>query len=324
MFNESAMRRASGVLYRALDELPGTEALTDLDVEPLARTVAFVARIAKNPFELATARFRSQRIPYTVAASAALASEIRLQLGEDDIQPLLDLPARLAGQLGTLVFPIESSVIAVVGVLFERAGLLFLSNSLAHRKLTECARAFGTILALAARNEMSNAAFVATFSTSKTVGPKATFATNFAGHLLVPTRGLAITLRKIREILKVKKAELGDVEMLYAARVFGVGFDDLARRCEREQLLPPGGARALEKFLVERFGGTEKRANELGLPARPPIEFPPIPAVLSSMLARHIDAGDLSCEDAAYWLNLSPALLESVISTQDSSERFWQ
>lgn len=320
MISDSAVRRSSRVLQEALDELVDSGAATDVDIEPLARTVAFATSLVRTPFEPMSAGIRAQRIPYTIAASSLLAHQVRSRLCDDDIQPILDLPDQLTRHFGTVTFPIESSEIASAGVMIDRMAFLFVSTKLAHNKLSECARVFAKVVAAASRSDMEDTAFVATFPACRTAGPRETLATNFAGYLLVPTRGLAITLKKVREILNVQKAEVGDIELLYTSRIFGVSFEDLARRCEREGLLPPGGTRIMERFLAERFGGPEARATNLALPVRPQIEIHSIPNALMSILAEQVEAGRMSSDEVAYWLNLTPAKVDSLLFSQDDSK----
>src|SRR5205807_1927125 len=63
-------------------------------------------------------------------------------------------------------------------------------------------------------------------------GIEEAYAHAFASALLMPRAGVGIALKKVREVAKSSGNELGDVEILYFARIFGVSFLAAARRCE--------------------------------------------------------------------------------------------
>jgi hypothetical protein len=107
--------------------------------------------------------------------------------------------------------------------------------------------------------------------------PHEHFADAFASALLIPVRGLGIALREIRKNLSISGGPIGDIELLYLSRIFGVSFLIVAKRCERAELLPKGGAMALYQFLVDKFAGPERRAEQLELPPRPSVQIPTLP-----------------------------------------------
>jgi len=121
----------------------------------------------------------------------------------------------------------------------------------------------------------------------------------------MPGPGLGIALQKIREIYEIKNDFVGDIEVSLLSRIFGVSFIAAARRCEDLRLLPRGGAESLNERLSKEFGSPEKRANEVGLPPRPKIDFPIVPRQLLSAAIRQIRSGTISIGRAASMLGLS-------------------
>jgi Zn-dependent peptidase ImmA (M78 family)/transcriptional regulator with XRE-family HTH domain len=128
----------------------------------------------------------------------------------------------------------------------------------------------------------------------------------FASCLLLPSGGVALALRKIREVTKTSSNEsIGDVHILYLSRIFGVSFEVAARRCEDLELLPRGGAYSLYDKLKKEFGSPEKRAEAVGLPPRPQIEFPRVPVKLLNAAIEKIKSGEMSIGRASNYLSLS-------------------
>lgn len=133
------------------------------------------------------------------------------------------------------------------------------------------------------------------------------FADEFACSLVLPRHGVLKALKAIRAQLKAA-GPLGDVEILWLARFFGVSFEVAAKRCEQLTLLPARGARALYQKLTDDFGNPEKRAEQLGLPARENFEIDTSPALLHAATQR-VRAGSLSVGRAAELLNVPVSAL---------------
>jgi Zn-dependent peptidase ImmA (M78 family) len=98
------------------------------------------------------------------------------------------------------------------------------------------------------------------------------FADGFATALLLPRDAVARVLRKVRDMYALT-GPLGDIEINYLARFFGVSFEVAGRRCEALDLLPKYGARVLYEHLVKSHTNPERRADEVGLPPRAKIQF---------------------------------------------------
>src|SRR4030095_16854249 len=133
------------------------------------------------------------------------------------------------------------------------------------------------------------------------------FADGFASCLRLPRAGVGIALKKVWELGKSTSSAIGDVEILYLSRIFGVSFQAAAVRCEDLSLLPRGGAISIYEELVKNHGSPEKRAEEIKLPPRPKIEFPTVPRHLLDAAIRKIQAGEMSVGRASAALNLSIA-----------------
>ncbi|MEJ0022788.1 MAG: ImmA/IrrE family metallo-endopeptidase [Alphaproteobacteria bacterium] len=138
------------------------------------------------------------------------------------------------------------------------------------------------------------------FETSSTIAYgkrrslKEHFVDAFASVLLLPKVGVATALGKIRQLLNVGGDKIGDIELLLLARIFGVSFEVAARRCEDLELLPTGAARSFLEQIKQDYGNPEKRADAVGLPARPPISLPPLSSNLLEAIVRKVRSGEQS------------------------------
>ena len=295
-------------------------------LEPLAR-LATLVRLLGSTSTGTLWPAKAGRIALTTQSATELAEIIRPQLGVDDVNPLYSLALRLPARLNTPVFSLSLPRIESMCALFGGTPLIVLANDLEYQTLTVTARALGHLLAMASRSKGVDEAHIVLRAqdTTRRGGPREHFAANFALALLVPSRGLAVALRRVRELLKVKNRALGDIEMLYLARIFGVSLSDIARRCERAKLLPVDGAAAIVSFLTKQFGDPEKRAEALGLPERPPVDVPTAPPTFLASLKGHIDGGTISKTYAAAALNLTErAFAAALIPSASGLEGFWQ
>jgi Zn-dependent peptidase ImmA (M78 family) len=120
------------------------------------------------------------------------------------------------------------------------------------------------------------------------------FVDAFASALLMPQEGVGIALEQIRAGLNIQRDELGDVEILYLAILYGVSFEVAARRCEHLELLPEGGAYSLSDHVKKTYGNAEKLAREFGLPPRSPISFPRVSRNLIEAAAERVADGQVS------------------------------
>jgi Zn-dependent peptidase ImmA (M78 family) len=220
-----------------------------------------------------------------------MAIRLRQLLKVGDIDPLFNLPSLLEDRLNVFLFPIEQNKLAGGCALIDGSAFIFISEAAQDEALFTCAHQLGHLATLSARRSNDDGAILdpADEDASSVKGPYEHFADAFALELLIPNRGLGIALQKVRNLLSVPGGPVGDIELLYLSRIFGVNFLAIAKRCERARLLPRGGATLLNQFLVNRFGGAERRAEELGVPPRTMINIAPVPRTIGLAISEQIE-----------------------------------
>jgi Zn-dependent peptidase ImmA (M78 family)/transcriptional regulator with XRE-family HTH domain len=228
---------------------------------------------------------------------------------DDQVSPILSLPNIVMDRLGILLFIVDSSSMDGASAYFDGVPYVFVSNRFPPRMLFTLAHELGHILAHHDPTES-----FATFDESREDEPdlrpsakgEESYAHAFASCLLMPSAGVGIALQKIRAAYKVKEdSPVGDIEVLALSRIFGLSFAAAARRCEDLRLLPRGGARSLDDWLKKEYGSAEKRAESVGLPPRPKIEFPRVPERLLASAIEQIRAGKISVGRASAVLGIS-------------------
>ena len=225
----------------------------------------------------------------------------------DNLSPLLLLPSILVHELGALVYVGSRQSFDGASVILNGQVFIFVAAQFRPRMLFTLAHELGHILTHHNDHE------VVVLDLPEDIGElprrsarqEEAFANAFASCLLLPREGVAVALRKIREMIGVHGDAVGDVELLYLAGIFGVSFQVAARRCEDLALLPTGGAKSLYDHLVKEHESPEKRAKSLGLPERPEIEFPPLPPRLLDTAMKKVRSGEISVGRASQILNLS-------------------
>ncbi|MBA2526607.1 MAG: ImmA/IrrE family metallo-endopeptidase [Pyrinomonadaceae bacterium] len=267
LFQSAAERRGIPLSDRAIDEL----------VEKV-RYLSLTGKRRPSRFQMISSpgSFRP-----TNQLAALLAERLRQLMTVSDAEPLFNLPVLLVKTFSVFTVPIEQSDISGGCAIIGGMPMLFVSKMGDVDGLFRCAHQIAHVLAL------SNQADTASLDASqnelgRAKSPYEHFADNVALNLLVPTRGLGIALRQTRKLLRAT-GPLGDVELLHVARIFGVSFLAVCKRCEQAKLLPEGGALALNRFLKEKFGSAERRAEELDLPPRLSASF----SIASILAASH-------------------------------------
>jgi Zn-dependent peptidase ImmA (M78 family) len=223
----------------------------------------------------------------------------------DQLSPLINLPERAADRMGAFIFVIRNSHIDGASAYLDGIPYAFVSARFKARMLFTLAHELGHLVAHHGDEEFATV----DASIEKPVpfgGPDdEAYANSFASALLMPRMAVGIALRSIRKIGRITSDQIGDIEIGYLARIFGLSFWAAARRCEGLDLLPRGGAYALNQELIKHYGSAEKRGDELGLPSRANIVFPPIPKVLLDAAVSSVKSGELSVGKAANMLGLS-------------------
>ena len=214
----------------------------------------------------------------------------------DQISPILQLPTVAVEKMDIVLLVTPRLRIDGASAIIRGVPFVFVSPRFSPRMLFTLGHEIGHLVAHH-RSGTSFAVFDGHNSTGsirrrRFAGER--FADAFASALLLPISGVGITLGKVREIYGIDpESPVGDIELLYLARFFGVSFQVAARRCEDLQLIPEGGALSLYEEIRKRHDSPENRAEHLGLPPRPEIKFPTVPRRLLDAVAKRIRTGDV-------------------------------
>ncbi len=232
----------------------------------------------------------------------------KLFFGDDQISPVLGLADLVAESLGVLLFLVRTSRFEGASAYVGGLPFVFLAESFGPRMLFTLAHEIGHLIV---HHDPERGFAVVDVQTETRPQPKKSaaefYAHAFASCLLMPRQGIGITLRKIREIQDRPNKELGDLELLLLARIYGVSFYVAAKRCEDLDLLPKGGAASLNDSLTKEYGSPEKRAEAANLPPRPQSAFPKMPSPLFKAALEKVKAGEISVGKASSILGLSIA-----------------
>jgi Zn-dependent peptidase ImmA (M78 family) len=238
----------------------------------------------------------------------------------DQDRPLTDLPSIVSRQLGIKIFLIDTPGIEGASVVSAEDAFIFLARRFAPRMLFTLAHEVAHIFFHQSESsEFISVDFDSSGSRSEIVSRTASqnelYAQGFASALLMPDAAVGIVLKRYREQTNVK-GPLGDIEINVLARFFGVSFLAAAVRCESLRLLPPGGAVSLDDKIKEDFGSAEKRATQIGLPDREPLNFPYFPEDLLIAAIEKIREGSMSIGRASAELGIT---VEDLISANEQS-----
>lgn len=224
----------------------------------------------------------------------------------DQLIPVLTLPRVVTEDMGIFLLFTDDMDAEGASLLLEQYAFIFLApRRFQPRMLFTLAHEAGHLLA---RHHDPNQGF-ATVDREGEIGswgsPRSSserFADGFASALLLPREAVVLLLRSVRETYSLT-GSLGDIEINYLARFFGVSFEVAGKRCEALGLLPQFGARVLYDHLVKSHLNPERRADEVGLPPRENVEFP-LPAKLLSAARQKVKDGSMSIGRAAEALRL--------------------
>jgi Zn-dependent peptidase ImmA (M78 family) len=276
VLESETLDKARNLLRDGLERAGGP--LLEDGIEALALKIAFAISV-KPTFEsrIGKAVSRGER-PLSLKLASSMASQLRDELRVGGVEPLFELPSLLGEKLKIGILPLEQENVVGGCISMGNAAFIFLPQTRRVADLFICAHELGHLLLISRRKNSEGAAFdLSSNCVSSVRSPHEYFADAFARELLVPTKGLGIALQETRRHLNVSGNAIGDIELLYLSRIFGVSFLVIAKRCEQAALLPEGGAVALYRFLVKEFGGPEKRADMIQLPPRREVEIPAVP-----------------------------------------------
>lgn len=230
----------------------------------------------------------------------------------DQVGPILSLPQIVVNKLGVLLFLVKTEGIDGASAICDGIPFIFLAQRFAPRMLFTLAHEIAHLIAH--HNAAESFAVIDIVAERPSAKKNATefYAHSFASCLLMPAQGVGLALQQIRSHGQGLSADLGDLELLWLSRIYGVSFYAAARRCEDLRLLPRGGAASLDSLLRKKFGSPEKRAEELGLPDRPQIRFPAVPEPLLASAIEKVRSGELSIGRASEVLGLTVSDLMKV------------
>ena len=228
-----------------------------------------------------------------------------LFFNDNQVSPFLHLPTLAANTLGILVFLLRLKGVDGASAIFSGIPFVFLAEQFRPRMLFTLAHEIGHIIA---HHDPGQSFAVVDLSAERPRKRKnviESYAHVFASSLLMPSRGVAIALERIRAMGERGGEPIGDIELLFLSRIFGVSFYAAARRCEDLDLIPRGGAASLDHAIRKSFGSPEKRAEALGVPPRPEVDFPRLPEPLLASAIERIRAGEISIGRASEVLGFS-------------------
>jgi len=227
--------------------------------------------------------------------------------GSNPVDPLLDLPRRAVEDAGILLFVSSNRELDGLSCVVNGRRFVMLAPRFAPRMLYTLAHEIGHHAAHLSLDEdfltSDENPEDAALRHEDAAGER--YANAFASALLLPRAGVGIALDRVRKQLKIQRTELGDIEILYLAYVFGTSFQVAARRCEDLRLIQRGAGWALYENLCQNYGNPEKRAREAGLPPRPQITFPPAPPIVIEAVLHAIRRGEVSVGKASEVLEIA-------------------
>jgi Zn-dependent peptidase ImmA (M78 family) len=303
---DNAARNRAQFLFR--QTLPKNKLAGSSFIENYSRKIGYSLELVSKPW------FESDLIGGFKVETATYAEAERNAerfretfLSGDLVGPLFQLPSVAIDKLRVLLFVIPEQTVDGASAIVNGYPFIFVSPRFAPRMLFTLAHEIGHLIAHHdAKKEFACLDLLNETGKIKRSGKKSeSFADAFASCLLLPPAGVGIALKKIRQLVNSTSDSIGDVELLYLSRIFGVSFQVAAVRCEDLSLLPRGGAISIYEKLVKDHGSPEKRAGEINLPPRPKIEFPAVPRHLLDAAIRKIEAGEISVGRASAALNLS-------------------
>lgn len=237
-----------------------------------------------------------------------LASQFRILYFNDDQQsPLNNLPEILAKKAGCIIKVFElGKNIDGASAFVDDMVFLFISPRFAGRMLFTLAHELAHIINHQKTEDFLYIDSKISFDLKKTRTEQELFANSFASSLLLPVKGILALIKKIREHNNIPDDDpIGDVELLYVARFYGVSFDVASYRFEILGLLPEGATYSISKKIKDIYGSPEKRAELLGLPNREKINFNVFPDYLIQGILEKIDRGLYSSGKVSEILGIS-------------------
>jgi len=278
MFATAADHSSVSLRAEHLDNLAHTIALTQRALPGLTTKLPNLPRLSPRPL--------------STEGAYNLAIRFRQILGIDSVEPLLNLPEILCERFNILIFRNAPAPLAHACVAIDGYEVIFLSAQVEpSEQLFACAHDLAHLLAFVRSGGSDRSIFHRSVKTGPAKPPAEHCADAFALDLLIPQEGLKHAASIVRRLLNATGRSIGDVELLHLARIFGVPFFAIAKSCERARMLPCGSAVTLDRFLTVKFGGAERRAQLLDLPAPLAVQIPSLPTPLKSIIRSGVENG---------------------------------
>ena len=277
------------LLFRSPGEPSELEPTKEFVASYVDATLQLLGRLNRAPDWLSTI----PKIDQTIQHAEELANFIRdIFYGTNSISPLTDLAVILNELGGVIVGKLRNSKYEGASLIAGGRPFIFVSPRFSGRMLFTLAHELGHIVAhhvhrpSALFEKTSDIARVSRKNKSDEV-----FVDAFASSLLLPAQGVGRLLKHVKEAFdQPLDGPIGDIDLLYLARFYGVSFEVAGIRCENLGLMPQGATMALYQRLRGDFGSPEKRADDVGLPKREELDFPDLsPSVRDAVVEQIID-----------------------------------
>jgi Zn-dependent peptidase ImmA (M78 family) len=296
------------------------QAAFDLTVEKVASFIDAALAILPPRDELPDWLLDLQATATTYVEADRLAQRFRQSIyANHETEPATNLIAVLGAMEGVVISRLDFSRYEGVSLVSGNYCFIFVSPRFAGRMLFTAGHELGHLIAHHQSGGKARFELASDIGTFGRHSREEAFVDAFSSCLLLPDVGVGRSLRAFRDHYEVNGSNLTDLELLLLARFYGVSFAVAARRCEDLGLLPQGLGHVLGERLRKEFGSPEKRADNLGLPARSPIQFAPIAPVLAKALTGKISIGDISIGWAADRLGVT--IGEILASNARATER---
>lgn len=205
----------------------------------LSHRVADPISVLSN-FQVSKSSWRGAFIKGRQFAEQNAAAFRRLFCKNDQLSPLIRLPQIVERELGLLVLVVNNSAVdGASGYLNGVPFALVAARTFQPRMLFTLAHELGHILL---HHDPSMPGVIIDEDIEAHHSSELEREANeFASALLMPSQSVGIALKTARGLMDNTDPELGDLEINFISRIFGVSFGAAALRCERLELLPRGG-----------------------------------------------------------------------------------
>ncbi|HEX8625878.1 MAG TPA: ImmA/IrrE family metallo-endopeptidase [Allosphingosinicella sp.] len=267
----------------------------DVTVEKVATFVEAALEILPSRTELPhwLQALKPGAVSYVEADRLATHCRQLLYPGRED-EPATDLPTILGRQEGVVVSRLLFSRYEGVSLIAGNYCFVFVSPRFPGRMLFTLGHELGHIVAHHRKSRTAlfeRPSEIASFGHSSR---REAFVDAFSSCFLLPDVGVGKALRSFRTYYEIASKSLTDFEILLLARFYGVSFEVAARRCEDLEMLPKGVGYAIAAKLKKEYGSPEKRAVELGVPPRVPVNVAAVSGSLAKAIASKITVGNVS------------------------------